>query len=55
MWNFSTISQVRGLIWHLRGLMGFAKNMTPSLNGDSMFFGNDRLVLVEEELKRSRK
>ena len=28
---------------------------TPTLyvNGDSMFFGNDRLVLVEEELKRS--
>ncbi len=30
---------------------------TPTIyvNGDSMFFGNDRLVLVEEELKRSRK
>lgn len=28
---------------------------TPTIyvNGDSMFFGNDRLVLVEEELKRS--
>ena len=28
---------------------------TPTIfvNSDSMFFGNDRLVLVEEELKRS--
>jgi 2-hydroxychromene-2-carboxylate isomerase len=28
---------------------------TPTIyeNGDLMFFGNDRLVLVEEELKRS--
>jgi 2-hydroxychromene-2-carboxylate isomerase len=28
---------------------------TPTIfvNGDSMFFGNDRLLLIEEELKRS--
>ena len=47
----------------LHSVTGYANNQadgsggfgTPTIfvNGDLMFFGNDRLVLVEEELKRS--